>query len=629
MAYKSPVTNKYMGSTFAGRVNPGRENELTSLVNSLRDLESAIPQAAGAYKDKKVKEAEEHMEYLRTTMSPEELQAHIITGEDPILSNKYAVSVVDGHVGRFAAADTILNIQKNLDGYDYRNQNGPTLREWFGDYIPDLSTKSSAYKNGFAVHFNTWSADMYMADAENRANYKQKTKIEEGVKFISTSGFENMDEFWQGINSLNSVLPTTDGKKNYFFSPEEMNTTAMAYAQFLSKTATKESDFELALEILTSDRGIAENGTQLGSLSGTKRQDVAQLIDDIESQQQRFITNSRTLKNYQDELKIDAILAEATKPELLYDHNKQQEFIEQLKAIDPKVVPGYLQLMDANRVAVYDKEIVSAFRNEIARGMWTGEYSEFLDEFNKLNIPLENFESLRRDWAESETRTFNGQGAIWETNSRYIAGIQNVKNVVRGHYTTVDDGYMFEDPNHNEAQMEAEFFVQSAINEFEAEAKDEGREITNDERRQFMLDMKDRVLEIFKSQGDTMQTQPAAFDTPDQFVEMTKEFNQNNENVKGIVDTFIKSGSAFEYTPFEETDILPKNEPTKKAYMEEVAYKAGEDFFNNVLPQYLQNNTQALVQLINPEQVDAIAQAYNLELEAVRPMLQALVDLQK
>ena len=34
MAYKSQVTNKYMGSSFAGRVNPGNENSLTQPVKT-------------------------------------------------------------------------------------------------------------------------------------------------------------------------------------------------------------------------------------------------------------------------------------------------------------------------------------------------------------------------------------------------------------------------------------------------------------------------------------------------------------------------------------------------------------------------------------------------------------------
>ena len=59
MAYKSQVTNKYMGSSFAGRVNPGRENELTQLAKSLDQFADAFPRGVSAYKGNKVEEAEE------------------------------------------------------------------------------------------------------------------------------------------------------------------------------------------------------------------------------------------------------------------------------------------------------------------------------------------------------------------------------------------------------------------------------------------------------------------------------------------------------------------------------------------------------------------------------------------
>ena len=81
MAYKSQVTNKYMGSSFAGRVNPGRENELTQLAKSLDQFADAFPRGVSAYKGNKVEEAEERLEYLKATMSPEELNAHILKGK--------------------------------------------------------------------------------------------------------------------------------------------------------------------------------------------------------------------------------------------------------------------------------------------------------------------------------------------------------------------------------------------------------------------------------------------------------------------------------------------------------------------------------------------------------------------
>ena len=64
MAYKSPITNKYMGSTFAGRVNPGRENELTQLARSLDQFSDALPRGVAAYKGNKIDEAEERLSLI-------------------------------------------------------------------------------------------------------------------------------------------------------------------------------------------------------------------------------------------------------------------------------------------------------------------------------------------------------------------------------------------------------------------------------------------------------------------------------------------------------------------------------------------------------------------------------------
>ena len=51
-----------MGSTFAGRVNPGRENELTQLARSLDQFSDALPRGVAAYKGNKIDEAEERLE---------------------------------------------------------------------------------------------------------------------------------------------------------------------------------------------------------------------------------------------------------------------------------------------------------------------------------------------------------------------------------------------------------------------------------------------------------------------------------------------------------------------------------------------------------------------------------------
>ena len=224
MAYKSPVTNKYMGSSFAGRVNPGRENELTQLARSLDTFSDALPQGLQAYKGKKVEDAQERLEELKTTMSPEELNAYILKGEDPVLSNKWAVSVVDGQVGRFEAAHTIRKIVENGEQYNFPEQD---RRSFYNLFMPDMSTKSSSFKNGFSVHLNDWMANDLMRDAQRRAEFKQENKINEIVTFYSTAQYENMEEFWTYANSLKSELPSTDGKKNFFASNEDINNDAL------------------------------------------------------------------------------------------------------------------------------------------------------------------------------------------------------------------------------------------------------------------------------------------------------------------------------------------------------------------------------------------------------------------
>ena len=50
--------------------------------------------------------------------------------------------------------------------------------------MPDIASKSSAYQNGFGVHFNDWQASDLLQDADARAKFRQKSKIEAGVSFL-------------------------------------------------------------------------------------------------------------------------------------------------------------------------------------------------------------------------------------------------------------------------------------------------------------------------------------------------------------------------------------------------------------------------------------------------------------
>ena len=65
-----------------------------------------------------------------------------------MLSNKWAVSVVDGQVGRFQAGEVIGKLDVNMETMILETE---IYRSFYKQYLPDLSNKSSAYKNGFGV----------------------------------------------------------------------------------------------------------------------------------------------------------------------------------------------------------------------------------------------------------------------------------------------------------------------------------------------------------------------------------------------------------------------------------------------------------------------------------------------
>ncbi len=622
MAYKSPVTNKYMGSSFAGRVNPGRENELTQLARSLDTFSDALPQGLQAYKGKKVEDAQERLEELKTTMSPEELNAYILKGEDPVLSNKWAVSVVDGQVGRFEAAHTIRKIVENGEQYNFPEQD---RRSFYNLFMPDMSTKSSSFKNGFSVHLNDWMANDLMRDAQRRAEFKQENKINEIVTFYSTAQYENMEEFWTYANSLKSELPSTDGKKNFFASNEDINNAAIQFAKNILLNAQQPSDLDLARNILTSDRGKGENGTVLGSLKDTNRTDVAELLNKINDADFALLNRNRTIEQYQDEIAFDEVMSRAMKPEILNDFAAQQKFIEEVGAIDPKLVPIYKQLIDVNREVVRDPTIINNFRKNIARGDFAGDYEAFLNEFIALGIPNNKYESLRVDWSQAHAREFNGEAQIHESNSDYKRGIANAKSVVRSLYTIMKDNYPIELPNAGEAIVNVEEFFIDAITAYEAEARDAGREISNQERKDFMRELRDTAIEQFKP--DLEDTRPAAIGDGLSMGELMSEVTANQTNTATILQDFANQAESFDFTPFEETDNMQVADQRER-YMEDFTEEVATKLFNEVLPDYLSNNIRAFVASIRPEQVQQLAEAYRVTEDEMLRILGRMEEMQ-
>ncbi|MBT23825.1 MAG: hypothetical protein CMD62_06160 [Gammaproteobacteria bacterium] len=588
MAYKSQVTNKRMGSSFQGRVNPGRENELTQLAQSLEEFSDALPKGINAYKNEQVKKAEEQLEYLRTTMEPEELQAYILKGEDPILSNQFAVSVVEGQTGRFHAADVINQIKRNYNSYNYEDG---TLRGFYKNYIPDMSTKSSAYRNGFSVAFNNWAADEYIRDAEFRAEKAQEKKFSGARTLLST--VTDINEYWETVASLNSRMPN-DGGENYFFTTDEMNELVMQDVRGLILNATSLDDFDKAQAILLADRGIGKGGNKLGSLLSTNREDVDKLNNDLASARFAFERRQIQTENYNEQQAISDIFNDAFLNKDLTDPTQVQNIKMELAKIDATTVVTFERLVDITRDNAVGEDAKKAFLLGIAQQEYDYDIQQLVSDFESARMPLDFFPQVLSTWNDAHRRSRTNEAAVYERNSEYANGTTDVLNAVKSSFTF--EGIL--QPNYYAAAYNAKYYIQSEILAFEASFEEQyGRPITQEDRRQFMNRVGKFVIDNFT------RTQMADPNIPDfrSIDEMDAEIARNQQTFSDVVDQMAGSPlRVFDTAEINQqmADFIRDDgasnmevlEQKQQAYLSENVYPLIIDTVLKSLPSYLQDD---------------------------------------
>ena len=138
MAYKSQVTNKYMGSTFKGRphvdTNPAN-TEMGQIVSALRnDLSPALQKWADVnilkQKDEATKKVQKMYMEGKTSKT---INEEILKGDHPDLAHKYTEAVVNGQLGRINAYEVIENINENIGDYKTREE---YLETFWKNYLP-------------------------------------------------------------------------------------------------------------------------------------------------------------------------------------------------------------------------------------------------------------------------------------------------------------------------------------------------------------------------------------------------------------------------------------------------------------------------------------------------------------
>ena len=632
MAYKSRVTNKYMGATFAGQVNAATSTETSNLIDVLqRDVNPALRRIYDKGVQNKKDAAVQKMNELYATKDLKTINQEILDGVHPELSGRYVEKTVQYHRGRHEAVDAIKRIEENKNKYDFQETNLPAF---YKEYLPSFADKDGSYALGFSAVFNNYKAKQALADAEVRNNFAKTKKIEEGVKIISAA---DITDVWATANSLKIPLPPEEGEKEtrYMYSNEEINEVVMAYANNLLDTATSTDEVDRALKILSSPRGVGKDGMQLGSLKSTKRKDVSKLISDLNNKRVTLENQNRINEKYQTEQTIKNYFSEAFSDN---EDGTPKTFLERknirdkLVAIDPRLTGAFDELNSTDRFADTDPAVIDKFKVNILLGSYDN-MNELVTAFVDEKIPTAQLTTALSYFEKQQSNLDKGLKPVYQSNSTYSSQLDLITAGIKGNFT--DASGIFKS-NGNQAIFNATNYMIVEIEEFEQRyIKQNGEKPSNSDRRKFMKELGDYVINTYKDDQVspdimTMTEKEQADKEKEMKQQLTLEANQQavqnfTQNIQTITENISKQIETLpKYVDTGLPDITDaKEKEFKRNQLKQLAKTNIPQLFNvdiddNFL-KYLQDN----IQTISPA-LEQLAQAYQISPEALQNIIKEL-----
>ena len=413
MAYKSQITNKYMGATFKGAPKSNTVTELGQIVDALRqDLNPALNKFASAKVDKQQAEAATKVQGLYASgKSAEEIATEIENGLHPDLEHKYTAAVVDGYFGKFEAAKSIKQIEKALEAGDY-DFTTDSLETFWKSYLPKFTEQSSAFTTGFATVFNEYKANALVEDAKKRGKYWEDKKIE-GIhevldaKVIIDGKHWNATALWQEVNTYRGSLPKVDGyKENAFISKETTNQAMYLWAFKKYQTATTLQDLEIAKAVLNEPR-ITKKGQVLPSLLDTGKKEYSTLIGQIESKMISLESwsNTKTERKYLLDRRnglIDIFAME--------DGDERRKAIEVFTKAYPESASTIALIAKSSALNQEKKGDIANITKRVINGEFNWKDDELNAELVNANATYATMTSIYRDLLQAERTVTNG----WE-----------------------------------------------------------------------------------------------------------------------------------------------------------------------------------------------------------------------
>jgi hypothetical protein len=513
--YKSQVTNKWIGSRYRGlnRHVDARTTEMGQIVSALRnDLTPAMNNWGDKYIEKKETAAGAKMDELYAKgWTTKEIQKSILNNEFPDLSNHYVQNVVDTHSGRFEAANTIRQIEANLDSYDYKDGT-KTIEEFWKQYLPNFNEASTEFTVGFSAVFNEFAADAKIKDAQNRATHAHTVKINKAIQFQDLLTIEDIKngKYFKQLMTLNDEMPFDGKGKAYFFDTNELNEEiALGHVLWLADTATTTEQLDKALILLTQDRGKGKGNNELGSLANTYSKQARELILKINNKRRVLENDGRQAKADAEKEDVSAIFTELMTDvdEVIAGETKTRKrnhteilaLREKLEAYgNPTYINAFDKLTSVERWKETDPNVFNRLVSDIGDGKYEG-LDEVLDAMVELNINPDDWKAALTYYNAFDEDSKKGKMPIYQTNQTYKDQKKINLNAVKGNYMVQVGNVFIEKPNSWLAQSNADAYMNVEIIAFEKRYRDNnnGKEPTFVERNEFMETLKNILVKQF------------------------------------------------------------------------------------------------------------------------------------
>ena len=450
MAYKSQVTNKYMGSTFKGAPRSNRNpqsTELGQIVSVLKnDLTPAVANWAEANIEGQQDAAKKKIESMYASgKSMKDINKEILNGDHPDLEGKYTQAIVEGQIGRFEAYDVINEITKNIGDYKPREQ---TLEAFWKGYLPNFDEKGTFYSDGFAAVFTEYKAKALEKDAVERATYQEDQKINGIVNSLMTdyqqNGFQS-GKSWQLIESFSSPLPFNGKKGNFFVNNAAKNKAMFLFVKQLINTATTIEQVEHAEALLDEARG---GKFELGSLGETyNAEEIGKLRASIISQKdeintrnwntytrEKIITETNFVNDYFAYL-VGGTLSDGTvverngaNPNQLAEYDKlASSKLEEMLDYNQDLAASIVQIKSNRSALDKDQEQLDFIMKSVQDGVYTENPSKLLADIAASGGNSSDMVTFMAAWQNSKNRKENNltlfpfdQDKFWENSKKFV-----------------------------------------------------------------------------------------------------------------------------------------------------------------------------------------------------------------